>query len=87
LDLFVSTEISIEKCVQDSVEIYCSTPKSALRRKNEPPVQQNNNSSDANKNNNKKYSNNNGNNNSSHTRPFELTRNTNNSYNHQDALV
>jgi len=30
-------EINIEKCVQDSIEIYCSTPKSALRRKYEPP--------------------------------------------------
>ena len=37
--LHVSTEINIERCVKDSVEIYCSTPKSTLCRKHEPPSQ------------------------------------------------
>jgi len=31
-------EINIEKCVTDSVEAYCSTPKSVLCRKHEPPA-------------------------------------------------
>lgn len=30
-------EINIERCVKDSVEVYCNTPKSALCRKFDPP--------------------------------------------------
>ncbi|CAG7834345.1 unnamed protein product [Allacma fusca] len=33
-------EISIERCVKDSVDIYCSTPRSTLCRKHEPPPKQ-----------------------------------------------
>lgn len=30
-------EINIERCVKDSVEVYCNTPRSALCRKFDPP--------------------------------------------------
>ncbi|XP_021954144.1 TBC domain-containing protein kinase-like protein isoform X2 [Folsomia candida] len=77
-------EISIEKCVQDSVEIYCSTPKSAIRRKNDPPVHYASSYSDS-----KMYSKGGGSSSSfkdNGNRPFAISRNNTNHYNVLDAL-
>lgn len=30
-------EIDIERCLKDSIEIFCSTPKSVTYREHEPP--------------------------------------------------